>query len=291
MEARVNFCDTSAGARPCANSCAARCNSWSASASSKHTRSISFVHPPRAAELPSGESRKHLVNIFQLNFIGESGANSNTGAGIGWTCCKGLLPCNKLEVLSVLRETFPQSPSYEPWKTSQHSLQIHVFHVHFIQLSPQSLGDCATSTGPDVVESRTFGFDKSTDSGAANCRPTRRTAPTNANSRRETRASILQASLMVKSWAPWQQCDSRTADRQNLGLATADSFPSCDCRVAGDHRYFVEIPNPTRAILHRALSANDCKNLCPHWNWTNPVRILANKTFCCACVKLPSMVC
>ena len=59
-------------------------NSWSP----KHTRSISFVHPPGPDALPEGARRKHFVNNARYNSTGLSRTNSMTfwGMAMSLTC-------------------------------------------------------------------------------------------------------------------------------------------------------------------------------------------------------------
>ena len=96
----VNALVTVSGASARARSSAVRRRRWRVSLSSKHTFSISYVHPPGPGELPEGALDKHCENATGSSTTGV-GLLAITSGGISRTCSCGLRRCNSANVSNV----------------------------------------------------------------------------------------------------------------------------------------------------------------------------------------------
>ena len=82
IDANMNDFATSCGVSALAKSSAAETNNSSVSVSSRHTRSISFVHPLGPGELPDGAVRRHFAKVPPSNCNGDFG-NRSLPVGLG----------------------------------------------------------------------------------------------------------------------------------------------------------------------------------------------------------------
>ena len=96
----VNALVTVSGASARAKSSAACKRRWRVSRSSKHTFSISYVHPPGPGELPEGALDKHCENATGSSTT-SVGLLAVTLGAISRTCSCGLRRCSSANVSNV----------------------------------------------------------------------------------------------------------------------------------------------------------------------------------------------